>query len=147
METYTIGQAAARTGLTVSALRYYDKEGLLPFVERSAGGRRLVKEEDFNYISIIDCLKNTGVPIRDIKQYIDWCMEGDTTLQQRRDLFARQRERVQQQIGALQADLEKIQYKIWYYERALERGTEAGPPGNCDRLKAEYARLRAADLV
>ena len=116
-------------------------------MERSAGGRRLFKEGDFNYISIIDCLKNTGVPIRDIKQYIDWCMEGDTTLQQRRDLFARQRERVQQQIGALQADLEKIQYKIWYYERALERGTEAGPPGSCDRLKAEYARLRAADLV
>ena len=67
METYTIGQAAARTGRTVSALRYYDKEGLLPFVERSAGGQRLFKEEDFAYISMIDCLKNTGVPIRDIK--------------------------------------------------------------------------------
>lgn len=128
METYTIGQAAARTGRTVSALRYYDKEGLLPFVERSAGGQRLFKEEDFAYISMIDCLKNTGVPIRDIKQYIDWCMEGDATLQQRHDLFVRQQARVQQQIEALQADLEKIQYKIWYYERALERGTEAGPP-------------------
>ena len=48
METYTIGQAAARTGRTVSALRYYDKEGLLPFVERSAGGQRLFKEEYFH---------------------------------------------------------------------------------------------------
>ena len=74
-------------------------------------------------------------------------MEGDATLQQRHDLFVRQQERVQQQIEALQADLEKIQYKIWYYERALKRGTEAGPPGSCDRLKAEYARLHAAGLA
>ena len=64
MKTYTIGQAAEKTGLTISTMRYYDKEGLLPFVERTAGGQRLFKDSDFNWLSVIECLKNTGVPIR-----------------------------------------------------------------------------------
>lgn len=143
MKTYTIGQAAEKTGLTISTLRYYDKEGLLPFVERTAGGQRLFKDSDFNWLSVIECLKNTGVPIREIKQYIDWCMEGDATLQQRRALFVEQKARVEAQIAAYQKNLEKIEYKIWYYDRAIERGTEGGDASNCSALEEEYQRLRA----
>ena len=143
MKTYTIGQAAEKTGLTVSTLRYYDKEGLLPCVERTAGGQRLFKDSDFNWLSVIECLKNTGVPIREIKQYIDWCMEGDATLEQRRALFVEQKARVEAQIAAYQKNLEKIEYKIWYYDRAIERGTEGGNASNCSALEEEYQRLRA----
>ena len=143
MKTYTIGQAAEKTGLTISTLRYYDKEGLLPFVERTAGGQRLFKDNDFNWLSVIECLKNTGVPIREIKQYIDWCMEGDATLQQRRALFVEQKARVEAQIAAYQKNLEKIEYKIWYYDCAIERGTEGGDSSNCSALEEEYHRLCA----
>lgn len=143
MERYTIGQAAEKAGLTVSALRYYENEGLLPFVDRTAGGQRIFKDEDFSWISVIECLKNSGVSIREIKQYIDWCMAGDSTLQQRLDLFVRQRERVEAQITECQKNLEKINYKIWYYERAVALGTERGQAGSCGALEEEYARLRA----
>lgn len=147
MEGYTIGQAAEKTGLTVSTLRYYEKEGLLPFVERTSGGQRIYKDDDFGWLSVIECLKNTGVPIRDIKQYIDWCMEGDTTLQQRRDLFVQQKARVEAQIAEYQKHLEKIEYKIWYYERAIAQGTEGGASFNCAALEEEFYRLRAEGQV
>lgn len=142
MAVYTIGQAAEMTGLSVSTLRYYEKEGLLPFVERTGGGRRVFSDEDFRWLSIIECLKGAGVPIREIRQYIDWCLEGDATLDRRRDFFLRQKARVEAQIAEYRRHLDKIEYKIWYYGRAIERGTEDGQPSNCGALEAEYRRLK-----
>ena len=142
MAVYTIGQAAEKAGLSVSALRYYEKEGLLPFVDRTEGGQRVFKDEDFNWLSIIECLKSTGVPIREIKRYIDWCMEGDATLEQRRDWFVAQKARVEEQIAEYRRHLDKINYKIWYYERAVQNGTEGGQPSNCSALEEEYRRLQ-----
>ncbi len=147
MTGYSISQAAEKTGLTVSTLRYYESEGLLPFVDRTSGGQRVFKDEDFSWLSVIECLKSSGVSIREIKQYIDWCMEGDSTLCQRRDLFVRQKERVEAQIAEYQKNLEKINYKIWYYEQAVARGTEGGQTANCAAFEAEYARLRAEGNV
>lgn len=143
MDTYTIGQAAEKTGLTVSTLRYYEKEGLLPFVERTEGGQRVFRDSDFGWLSVIECLKHTGVPIREIKQYIDWCMEGDTTLQLRHDFFVRQKERTKAQIATYEQHLEKINYKIWYYEQALAAGTEGGNAAGCGALEETYRRLKA----
>ena len=85
-------------GVAPSTLRYYDKEGLLPFVERSGGGIRMFKGEDIEWLSIIECLKKTGMPIKEIKQFIDWCIEGDSTIDKRLELIDRQRERVQKKI-------------------------------------------------
>ncbi|TCT17040.1 DNA-binding transcriptional MerR regulator [Natranaerovirga pectinivora] len=121
---YTIAQVSERTGLTPHTLRYYDKEGLLPFIERSASGIRIFKESDFEWLSLISCLKNTGMQIKDIKQFIDWCSEGDSTLQNRLELFKLQKEQVNKQIEALNKHLEKINHKIEYYELACEAGTE-----------------------
>lgn len=67
---YTVGEAAKMLGVAPSALRYYDKEGLLPFVERSGGGMRMFKESDIEWLKLIDCLKATGMPIKGIKQFI-----------------------------------------------------------------------------
>ena len=142
MAVYTIGQAAEKAGLSVSALRYYEKEGLLPFVDRTEGGQRVFKDEDFNWLSIIECLKSTGVPIREIKRYIYWCMEGDATLEQRRDWFVAQKARVEELIAEYRRHLDKINYKIWYYERAVQNGTEGGQPSNCSALEEEYRRLQ-----
>lgn len=76
--THSIGQVAKLMNLTVYTLRYYDKEGLLPFVERTPSGTRLFKESDLDALKIIECLKATGMPIKDIKNFIDWCSEGDS---------------------------------------------------------------------
>ena len=68
-----------------STLRYYDKEGLLPFVERSSGGIRLFKDSDFEWLSMIACMKQTGMP----KTFIDLCMAGDSTISERPNLIRR----------------------------------------------------------
>lgn len=102
---YTVGEMAKRLQVAPSTLRYYDKEGLLPFLERSNGGIRMFRESDFEWLSIIACLKQTGMPIKDIKTFIDWCVEGDATIGQRLGLIDRQRQRVLEQIQQLQETL------------------------------------------
>ena len=64
---YTVGEMAKILHVAPSTLRYYDKEGLLPFVERSSGGIRLFKDSDFEWLSMIECMKQTGMPIKEIK--------------------------------------------------------------------------------
>ena len=133
--SYTIAQAARRAGLTAHTLRYYDKEGLLPFVDRSPSGFRAFKESDFEWLSVITYLKSTGMPIRDIRQFIDWCVQGDSTLADRLAMFRRQKSIVEQQISQLQKHMEKINHKIRYYEIACEAGTEDAVRGiPCDEL-------------
>lgn len=120
---YTIGEMAKKIGVASSTLRYYDKEGLLPFVERSGGGIRMFKEEDMEWLNIIECLKKTGMPIKEIKLFIDWCMEGDSTIDQRLALIDRQREVVKEQMEQLKKTMEVLEYKHWYYTEAKKAGT------------------------
>ena len=123
MMPYTIGEMAKKMQVAPSTLRYYDKEGLLPFVERSEGGIRMFKETDFEWLSIIECLKKTGMSIKDIKVFIDWCIEGDVTIDQRLALIDQQREKVLAQIQQLQETLQTLDYKHWYYQTAQAAGT------------------------
>lgn len=120
---YTVGEMAKKLNVAPSTLRYYDKEGLLPFVERSSGGIRMFKDSDFEWLSLIECLKKTGMPIKEIKHFIDWCIEGDSTINQRLALINRQREAVLQQLKQVQDTLDVLDYKCWYYETAKAAGT------------------------
>ena len=121
---YTIRQVAEKMGVTVPTLRYYDKEGLLPFVDKKPNGTRVFKDEDFQGLNIIACMKNSGVSIKDIKKYMDLCAEGDRTLKERLEIFLERKEAVQKQIEKLNKVMETINHKIWYYETAIEAGTE-----------------------
>lgn len=121
--TYTIGEMAQKLNVAPSTLRYYDKEGLLPFVERSEGGIRVFKESDFEWLAIIECLKKAGLPIKEIKRFIDWCLEGDSTIENRLQLILEQKKAVEQQMQHLQDTLDILSYKQWYYETAKEAGT------------------------
>lgn len=122
--TYSISEVAKMMNLTVHTLRYYDKEGLMPFVERTPSGTRLFKESDLGALKIIECLKSTGMPIKDIKNFIDWCSEGDSTLQQRYDMFMERKAVVEAQMEELKNTMEVIEHKCWYYKTALDAGTE-----------------------
>lgn len=124
MKTYSISEVAKELNLTVYTLRYYDKEGLMPFVERTANGTRLFKESDIDALKVIECLKSTGMPIKEIKNFIDWCADGDSTLQQRYDMFLERKASVEAQIAALQKTMELIEHKCSYYKIALDAGTE-----------------------
>lgn len=120
---YTIGETAEILNIAPSALRYYDKEGLLPFVERSSGGIRMFKEEDFNWLFIIDCLKKSGLSIKDIKNYIDMTLKGDKTIEERLEMFRKQREKVINRMDELQETLDTLEYKCWFYETAKKKGS------------------------
>lgn len=125
--TYTVGEMAKLLGVTPSALRYYDKEGLLPFVERSSGGMRIFQEKDYEWLQIIQCLKDTGMSLRDIRRYIDLAMEGDATIQARLEIFQSRREAVREQMRQLRETLDLLDFKCWYYETARAAGTTAVP--------------------
>ncbi len=120
---YTIGEIAKQLNVAASTLRYYDKEGLLPFIERSGGGMRMFKDEDLSELKIIECLKKTGMPIKDIKHFMDCCMEGDSKIDERLSIIESQRNSVIDQMKELQEMLDMLNYKCWYYETAKEAGT------------------------
>lgn len=120
---YTVGEMAKLLGVTASTLRYYDKEGLLPFVERSSGGIRMFQESDIEWLQIIGCMKKAGMSIKDIRQYIEMALEGDDTIDLRLSMFRHQQEVLKQQMAELRHTMEIVDYKCWYYETAKEAGT------------------------
>lgn len=143
---YTVGEASKVLNVAPSTLRYYDKEGLLPFVERSDGGIRVFQEKDFDWLFIIECLKKSGLSIKDIKNYIDMALKGDETIDDRLRLFQRQREKVMGQMAELQNTLDALNYKCWFYETAKKAGTTSVPQNMTideipERLRAAKAKL------
>ena len=122
---YTIKEVAEKINLPASTIRYYDKQGLLPFVQRSESGYRMFSENDIGLLNMIECLKQTGMPIKDIKQFCQWVQQGDASLQQRFAMFQERRKVVQEQMERMKKTMEVIEYKCWYYETALAAGTEA----------------------
>ena len=85
---YTIGEMARKLNVAPSTLRYYDKEGLLPFVERSSGGIRMFKDEDMEWLRLLGCLKKAGMPLKEIRSFLDWSRQGDATISQRLEDFS-----------------------------------------------------------
>lgn len=121
---YTIGQVSERFDLPVSTLRYYDKEGLFPALTRTSGIRRF-GEQELEALRVIECLKRSGLEIKEIKQFMEWCAQGSETYPQRHALFVQQAERVEAEIARLQKSLDMIRFKCWYYEQAMRDGSSS----------------------
>lgn len=121
---YTIKEVSEMTNIPVTTLRYYDKEGLLPFLERRPSGYRVFHDGDLAMLQVLDCLKSTGMSIRDMKQFSQWAQQGDATLQERYKLFSERKKAVEAQIEELQKMLDILQHKCAYYEAAIKDGTE-----------------------
>lgn len=121
---YTVGEMARETGIPASTLRYYDKEGLLPFVERTGGGIRMFTDADREALTVIECLKRSGLSIREIRSFMEMCTRGDESLSERKALFEARRDAVKAEIAQLEQSLAVLEYKCWYYETAEAAGTE-----------------------
>ena len=121
---YTIGQVAKLTGLSISTIRYYDKEGLLNGINRKSGIRSF-NDKDLNTIRVIECLKNSGMLIKEIRNFMKLCEEGDSSLNERSNFFLDQEKKVQDQIKSLNQTLKLIKYKQWYYLKAISDNTES----------------------
>ncbi len=120
---YTIGQVAEMFHLPVSTLRYYDKEGLFPELERISGIRRF-GDNELEKLRVIECLKKSGLEIKDIKQFMEWCAQGSSTYHLRHEFFLRQQKAVEEKMEQMQKTLDMIRYKCWYYEQAEKDGSE-----------------------
>ena len=125
---YSIGQVAEMFGLPISTLRYYDKQGLFPNMERVSGIRRF-SEQEIEALRVIECLKKAGMEIKDIRQFVDWCSGGSSTYPQRKKLFEMQKAHMEEEIARMNRTLDMLKFKCWYYEQATKDGSE-------DRLKA-----------
>lgn len=125
---YTIGQVSEMFDLPISTLRYYDKKGLFPEIKRSSG-IRMFSEIELEALRVIECLKKSGMELKDIKQFMDWCSEGSNTYELRLTLFLQQKNNVEAEIERMQKTLDMIRFKCWYYEQAIIDGSE-------DRLKS-----------
>jgi DNA-binding transcriptional MerR regulator len=120
---YTIGQVAEMFNLPISTLRYYDKEGLFPNITRSSGIRQF-SDTELEALRIIECLKKSGLEIKDIKKFMEWCKQGSSTYPMRKALFVKQREIVEQEIQKMERVLDMLKFKCWYYDQAIADGNE-----------------------
>lgn len=143
---YTVGEMAKLLEVPASTLRYYDKEGLLPFVERSSGGIRMFQESDFEWLQVINCMKKAGMSIKDIRQYIQLALRGDDTIGTRLQMFQRQRQVLREQITEMQHTLRTVEYKCWFYETAKAAGTIDVPRDMADGDVPERFRAVRREL-
>lgn len=120
---YTIGQISELFKLPISTLRYYDREGLFPHMKRHSGIRQF-SDVEVETLRVIECLKASGLEIREIKQFMEWTTMGSSTYARRKQLFEARRAAVEKEIQALQKTLDMLKYKCWYYETAIKDGGE-----------------------
>jgi DNA-binding transcriptional MerR regulator len=125
MKYCSISEASAKFNIPESTLRYYEKKGLLPLIERDEAGRRLFSEDQIALLETVNCLKNTHVPISGIKQYIDWVVEGDNTIELRLEMMKNHKQAVLAEISLMTESLKGIDVKITRYtKRTQERKEE-----------------------
>lgn len=122
---YTIGQVSEMFGLPISTLRYYDRQGLFPTMARESGIRKF-GEAELEALRVIECLKRSGLEIKDIKQFMDWCMEGPQTFPQRKSLFEERRRELAAEMERMGKVMDMLDFKCWYYDQAIADGNEDG---------------------
>ncbi len=137
---YTIGQVAEMFGLPISTLRYYDKQELFPRMQRVSGIRRF-SETEIEVLRVIECLKKAGMEIKDIRQFMDWCVEGAATYPKRKALLEEQKAHVEAEIERMNRTLDMLKYKCWYYTQAIKDGGEDAIPAMIPDRLPEDIRL------
>ena len=122
---YSISEVARKMKTTIPTLRYYDNLGLFPNLKKNKSGNRVFSEEDIEVVRIIKYLKKSGMQLTEIKEFMECCKKGDSTLEKRLNLFKSQKEKVLKQMSELQETLDLIEFKEWYYSKAIKDGTES----------------------
>ena len=134
---YTIGQVSKATGLPVSTLRYYDKEGLFPHLERK-GYVRKFSDTELEEVKIIECLKRSGLEIKYIRQFFQWVSEGSNTYEKRRELFANQKKSFNKKSNHLKKQWPCSNSSAGTMTRLFKTGTRM----NCARCCRTICRKR-----
>ncbi len=138
---YSIGQVSEMFHIPISTLRYYDKEGFFPNLERKGNIRRF-SDTELEALRVIECLKKSGLELKDIRQFFQWVSEGSSSYKNRKELFEYRKSAVEKEILALEKNLAMLKFKCWYYERAMLDGNEDAINAMLpDKLPAEIQAL------
>lgn len=124
MKAFNINEVGEKFDISKPTIRYYEQEGLIPNIKRNKNGVRIFSTENINMIQSIECLKKTGMPIREIKSYANLIEKGDSTLNERLEIFNERKQEVESQIEKLNKTLKEIEWKQKYYQQAIADGTE-----------------------
>lgn len=115
----TIAEVAKKYNLTPDTLRYYERIGLIPGVSRSSGGIRDYQDEDCRWIEFIKCMRNAGLPVETLIEYVKLFQAGDETTEARKKLLVEQRNLLKERIDEMQNTLERLNAKIKRYEDVI----------------------------
>ncbi len=118
----TISDVSKKYGISQDTLRYYEKIGVIPPVNRNESGLRDYTEEDCGWVELAAFMRSAGLPLDALTEYVRLSREGDTTIPERRQLLLEQKERLMIQLKAIQETLERLDYKISRYDKAMETG-------------------------
>lgn len=118
----TIKEVSEKYGISQDTLRYYERVGMIPHVTRTAGGIRNYQESDLGWVEMALCMRGAGLPIEAMIEYVRLYQEGDETIPARLQLLLDQREALIEQKAQIDSTLERLNYKISRYERAVETG-------------------------
>ena len=116
---YTMKQVCEETNMTYQALKYYCNEGLVPNVKRDANNRRVFDERDLKWIKDLVCLKKCGMSIQEMKEYLDLCLQGESSIPQRKEMLAKKQEALLVSIKELQDSVAYIDRKQNFYDEVL----------------------------
>lgn len=111
-----IKEAAEKLGIEAHTIRYYEQEGLLPFVERDQGGRRTFNEADLSWLDLITCLRITNISIAELKKIVELTQEGEWTIQQRKDIILKHKTKLLEEQSKLDKAFKKIAQKLDYFD-------------------------------
>ena len=115
----TITEVSEKFNIPQDTLRYYERIGLIPRVNRNKSGIRDYTEEDCKWVEFVKCMRNTGLPIEVLIEYVALFQQGDETIEARKQLLIEQREQLKKRIEDMQQTLERLDYKIAVYEQSV----------------------------
>jgi MerR family transcriptional regulator, aldehyde-responsive regulator len=119
----TIKEVAEKYNISQDTLRYYERVKMIPEVHRTPGGIRDYQEEDLKWLELALCMRNAGLPVEAMIEYLRLFQEGDATIPARLELLQNQMENLEKQKAQLTATMEHLAYKISRYEEAMKTGT------------------------
>ncbi|MBO5448120.1 MAG: MerR family transcriptional regulator [Ruminococcus sp.] len=118
----TIKEVSEKFGISQDTLRYYERVGMIPPVTRSSGGIRNYQEEDLGWVELAKCMRNAGLPVEAMIEYVKLTQEGDSTFAARLQLLTEQREALLEQKEKIAATIKRLDHKIRRYEDAVKTG-------------------------
>lgn len=135
---YTVKQVAQKTGISAHTIRFYDQQGLFPHVSRDKNNIRLFSEEDLEWVKIVQCLRETGMPLAEVKEFIQLCLIGDATIPKRYQLIQNQVQKAEQELAAMEQRIDTLRRKVEYYEHLLnKKHIDDCNPANRPRLEGQ----------